>query len=428
MDLLIENPLLESFTTPHQTFPFDKIKQEHFLPALEEAIAQGKKDIDAIINNIAEPDFENTVVALDNAGALVDKVSAVMFNLNSAETNDELQKIVKEASPPLSDYSNDIRLNEILFQRIKKVFENRQSLNLDAESNTLLEKTYKGFSRNGANLNETDKAKLREIDKKLSELSLIFGEHILHETNTWLMEITDEKDLAGLPDFVCEAAKITAQEKNKSGWVFTLQTPSYLPFVTYAENRELRKKIAVAFNARAFHGDENDNQAIVKDLVKLRHERAKLLGYASHAHFVLEERMAGSPEKVIDFLEEMYNYAKPVAEKQMQELLEYAKRQGFTDEKLQRWDYAFYCEKLKKEKYAIDDEMLKPYFKLENVIEGVFTVADKLFGLHFRENKLIPVYHQEVTAYDVLDEKGNFVAVFYADFFPRTGKRNGAWM
>ncbi|MBC8110408.1 MAG: M3 family metallopeptidase, partial [Verrucomicrobia bacterium] len=242
------------------------------------------------------------------------------------------------------------------------------------------------------------------------------------------MEITDEKDLAGLPDFVCEAAKITAQEKNKSGWVFTLQTPSYLPFVTYAENRELRKKIAVAFNARAFHGDENDNQLIVKDLVKLRHERAKLLGYVSHAHFVLEERMAGSPEKVIAFLEEMYNYAKPVAEKQMQELLEYAESQGFTDEKLQRWDYAFYSEKLKKEKYAIDDEMLKPYFKLENVIEGVFTVASKLFGLQFKANKLIPVYHQEVTAYDVLDEKGDFVAVFYADFFPRTGKRNGAWM
>jgi peptidyl-dipeptidase Dcp len=424
-----ENPLLETrFSTPHETFPFDKIKNEHFLPALAEAMAQGRKEIAAIADNPQPPDFENTIVALDASGALLDRVSTVMFNLNGAETGNELQKIVKEASPLLSEYSNDIRLNQKLFQRIKKVYDKRESLKLDAESQTLLEKTYKSFARNGANLNETDKTQLREIDKQLSEISLTFGEHLLNETNTFFMEITEEKDLAGLPGFVRDAARLTAKEKSKTGWVFTLQQPSYLPFMTYSENRELRKKMALAYNSRAFHNDANDNRQEIKDLVRLRHERAKLLGYASHAHFVLEERMAGSPEKVTAFLEEMLGYAQPVAEKQMQELAAYAKKQGFPEDKLQRWDYAFYAEKLKKEKYTLNDEMLKPYFQLENVIQGVFTVANKLYGLQFKENKQIPVYHPDVKAYEVMDEAGKFVAVFYGDFFPRPGKRNGAWM
>lgn len=422
------NPLLQKFDTPHETFPFGKIKNEHLLPALHEAIAAGKNEVDAIANAATEPTFENTIAALDASGALADRVSTVMFNLNAAETNPELQKIVKEASPMLSEYGNDIRLNEQLFRRIKQVYDSRETLELDAESRTLLEKTYKGFSRNGANLNAADKEKLREIDKQLSQLGVQFGENVLNATNDYELEITGEKDLAGLPDFVREAARMTAKEKGRQGWVFTLQAPSYLPFMTYSENRELRKKLALAFNSRSFHGDKNDNQANVKQIVALRHQRAKLLGYASHAHFVLEERMAESPEKVTGFLEEMLGHAKPVAEKQMRELTEYARKNGFEDDRLERWDYAFYSEKLKKEKYAIDSEMLKPYFKLENVVNGVFTVAGKLYGLHFKENNRIPVYHPEVTAYEVTDEKGNFVSVFYADFFPRESKQNGAWM
>jgi len=423
-----ENPFLGKFNTLHETFPFGRIRNEHYLPALNEAIAKGKAEIDDIVNNPEAPTFENTVVALDSSGAMVDCVSAVMFNLNSAETNTELQKIVKEASSLLSEYGNDIRLNARLFERIKQLYDNRDTLSLDTESQTLLEKTYKSFSRNGANLNEGDKARLREIDMRLSELGLTFGEHVLDETNDFLMEITDENELVGLPDFAREAAKQTAREKGKEGWVFTLQAPSYLPFMTYAENRELRKKLFLAYNSRAFQGNENDNRTIVTEIVALRHRRAELLGYASHAHFVLEERMAGNPDKVTHFLNEMLGYAKPVAEQQMQELSEYAKKYGFTEDRLQRWDFSFYSEKLKKEKYAIDDEILKPYFKLENVIDGVFTIADKLFGLRFRENDAIDVYHPEVTAYEVTDENGNFVAVFYADFFPRAGKRNGAWM
>ncbi len=424
------NPFFVPFATPHETFPFDKIRNEHYLPALKKAIADGKAEIDAIVSNPGAPTLENTIVALDRSGTLVDKVSAVMFNLNSAETNAELQKIVKEASPLLSEYGNDIRLNQALFERIRQVYESMEELelNLDAESRTLLDKTYKSFSRNGANLHEGDKAKLREIDVRLSQLGLTFGEHVLNETNAFMLEITDENDLAGLPDFAREAARQTAKEKGKDGWVVTLQAPSYIPFMTYAENRELRKKLALAYNSRSFQNNENDNREIVKEIVELRHKRAQLLGYSTHADFVLEERMAGSAGKVMGFLEELLGHAKPVAEQQMQELTAYARSKGFADDRLQRWDFAFYSEKLKKEKYAIDDEILKPYFKLENVIDGVFSIAEKLFGLHFKQNPAIPVYHTEVTAYDVTDDNGNFVAVFYADFFPREGKRNGAWM
>lgn len=423
-----ENPFFSPFNTPHETLPFDKIKTEHLMPALQEALARGRKEIDAIANNSKAPTFENTIVALDQAGEMLSKVQSTMFNLNSAETSPELQKVVKEASPLLSEYNNDILLNAKLFARIKKLYEQRKTLKLDTESMTLLEKTYQQFARNGANLNEADKAKLREISKRLSELSLTFGENVLKETNEFILHLTDEKDLAGLPDFVKDAARLAAKQKNMEGWVFTLQQPSYAPFMTYSENRELRKKMFLAFSSKAFKGNANDNQAIIKEIVKLRHERAKLLGYASHAHFVLEERMAGTPEKVNAFLEEIFSYAKPVADKQMSELLAYAKKNGFTEERLQRWDYAFYAEKLKKEKYGIDNEALKPYFKLENVVEGTFTIANKLFGLTFKENKQIPVYHPEVKAYEVFDDKGQFVAVYYADFFPREGKRSGAWM
>ncbi|KOY88263.1 peptidase M3 [bacterium 336/3] len=424
----MNNPLLENWNTPFQTVPFDKIKNEHFVPALQYAIQEGKKEIENIANSSETPTFENTIVALDNSAMLVGRVAVIMSNLNSAETNPELQKITKETSPMLSEFENDVILNEKLFKRIKQVYDNKANLKLDNESSMLLEKTYKRFARNGANLNNTQKELLRSIDKNLSALFLQYGENVLNDTNEFLMELSTEQELAGLPDFVKEAAKQTAKKKNKTGYVFTLQAPSYLAFMTYSTNRDLRQKMFLAYSSRAFKNNKNNNTSTMTDIVKLRHQRARLLGYNNHAYFVLEERMAGTPETVNKFLDELYGYAKPVAEKQIQELLTYAKKQGFTDDKLQRWDYSFYSEKLKKEKFSIDNETLKPYFKLENVIAGAFDVANKLFGLTFKENKSIPIFHSEVKAYEVYDEKGSFIAILYTDFFPREGKRSGAWM
>jgi peptidyl-dipeptidase Dcp len=423
-----QNPFLAPYTTPHQTAPFDKVKNDDYLPAIKDGLAQGRKEVDTIVNNPAKPTFENTIIALEQSGELLGKVTSVLFNLNSAETSPEIQKIVKEVSPMLSEYGNDITLNEKLFARIKVVYDQRERLKLDAESAMLLEKAYKRFARNGANLDEKGKDRLRAIDKELSQLSLQFGENVLNETNEYTMLVTDEKDLVGLPDYVTEAAKATAKQKGKEGYIFTLQAPSYGPFMQYADNRDLRKKMFMAFNGRGFHGDKNDNSGIIDKLVKLRYERANLLGYPTHADFVLEESMAGSRSKVQSFLDELVGYARPAAEKQLAELTTYAKANGFTDDKLQAWDNSYYAEKLKKEKYDLDDETLKPYFKLENVLNGAFMVANKLYGITFKERKDIPVYNAEVKTFDVSDKDGKFLAVFYGDYFPRAGKRSGAWM
>ncbi|WP_223860654.1 M3 family metallopeptidase [Spirosoma validum] len=425
---MTQNPFLQPYSTPHQTAPFDKIKNNDYLPALKEGLAQGRKEVNAIVNNSAKPTFENTIVALEHSGELVGKVASVLFNLNSAETSPELQTIVKDVSPMLSEYSNDITLNEKLFARVKAVYDQRTSLQLDPESAMLLEKSYKRFARNGANLDAKSKERLREIDKDLSQLSLQFGENVLNETNEYVLVVEDEKDLAGLPDFAREAAKATAKQKGKSGWAFTLQAPSYGPFMQYADNRELRKELYLAYNGRSFHGDKNDNSTIIQKIVNLRFERANLLGYKTHADFVLEESMAGSKDKVQSFLDELVTYARPAAERQLAELTTYAKANGFTDDKLQAWDNNYYAEKLKKEKYDLDDETLKPYFKLENVLNGVFTVANKLYGITFKERTDIPVYNSEVKTFDVFDKDGKFLAVFYGDYFPREGKRSGAWM
>jgi Zn-dependent oligopeptidase len=422
------NPLLYPFSAPFDTPPFEQIKIEHFLPAMQEAIAKGKAEIQSITANGASPDFENTLEALERSGEVVGLISGIFFNLNSAETNDELQALAREISPLLSDYANDIMLDEALFARIKAVHDQKEDLLLSAEQKTLLEKTYKSFVRNGANLSEEQKQRLREIDKELSQLSLQFGERVLKETNAYSLEITDEQDLAGLPEHAIEAAAAEARERGKEGsWVFTLQFPSYLPFMTYADNRQLREKLFRAYGSRAFKGDEQDNQDTILKKVRLRHERAQLLGYASHADFVLEERMAESPQKVREFLDNLLGYAKPVAQQELQELTDYARSLGGPQE-LARWDISYYSEKLKKEKYAIDDEMLKPYFKLENVIEGVFQVAGRLYGLSFKPLQGVEVYHPDVQVFEVLDELNRHTAVFYADFFPRPGKRNGAWM
>ncbi|VAV84110.1 Dipeptidyl carboxypeptidase Dcp [hydrothermal vent metagenome] len=421
------NPLNQYFSTPCNTAPFSKIKTEDFLPAFKKAITKAKAEIDAIVNNPDAPNFENTLEALDFSGQELNRISSIFFNLNSAETNDAIQKIAQDVSPLLSEFSNDIALNEKLFQRVKAVYNMKDTLDLTEEQKTLLITNYKSFSRNGANLPEDEKEKLRKIDKELSQLKLKFGEHVLAETNNFEMLITNESDLSGLPDGAKEAAKQLAESKRKKGWLFTLDYPSYIPFMTYADNRELRKTLSLAFGSKAFKGDALDNQDIVLKIVKLRYERAQLLGYKTHAHFVLEERMAKTPEKVQEFLNDLLEKAKPAAEREFANLQDFAKELDGVDT-LQKWDSAYYSEKLKQKLFSLDDEQLKPYFKLENVIQGVFTVAHKLYDLNFEEIHDIDTYHDDVLTYKVTDKNGDLVSIFYADFFPREGKRNGAWM
>jgi Zn-dependent oligopeptidase len=419
--------LTHHFNTKYNTAPFSKIKNEDFLPAFQKGIELAKAEIDAIIRNPIKPSFENTIEALDFSGDVLDRISSIFFNLNSAETSDEMQKIAQEVSPLLSEFGNDIRLNPDLFARVKAVYEQREHLNLNPEQTTLLDKKYKSFSRNGANLPEDKKNQLREIDKELSKLSLQFGENVLAETHAFELHITDENDLAGLPEGTREAAHSLAKSQEKEGWIFTLDHPSYIPFVTYADNRELRKKMAIAFGARAFQNNEFDNQEIVLKIAKLRFDRAQVLGYKTHSHFVLEERMAETPEKVISFSNDLLAKAKPAAEKEFAQLTAFAKELDGI-EKLEKWDGAYYSEKLKQQLFSLDDEILKPYFQLEKVLDGAFTVAQKLYGITFEEIFEIDKYHEDVKTYEVKDEDDQLVAVFYADFFPRKGKRNGAWM
>ena len=421
------NILTSSFSTPYNSAPFSKIKPEYFKPAIIHCISEARTEIDAITNDHNVPTFENTIEALEFSGEQLDRVTSLFFNLNSAETNDTIQKIAQEISPLLSEFSNDIMLNEKLFERVKEVYQNKDALTLTTEQRTLLDKKYKSFSRNGANLHETDKNSLREIDKELSQLKLKFGENVLAETNKYELLISDENDLSGLPDGAKEAAKQMAESKGLEGWLITLDYPSYIPFMTYADNRDLREELSKAFGSKAFKNDELDNQNIVLRIANLRHQRAVLLGYESHAHFVLEERMAETPQKVNSFLNELLEKAKPAALREFKALENFAKDIDNIDQ-LQKWDSAYYSEKLKQKLFDLDDEQLKPYFKLENVIEGAFTVAQKLFGLEFREITSIDTYHDDVMTYEVVDEEGVLVSLFYADFFPRSGKRNGAWM
>ncbi|CAM2790559.1 peptidyl-dipeptidase Dcp [Flavobacterium succinicans] len=416
-----------TFNTKYNTAPFSQIKLEDYKPAFIENIAAAKAEIDTIINNPAAPTFENTIEALDFSGNALDRLSSIFFNLNSAETCDEMQKIAQEVSPLLTEFSNDITLNEALFQRIKSVYEQKDTLNLSPEQATLLDKKFKSFSRNGALLSEEDKLKLREIDTELAKLKLTFSENVLAETNNYQLHLTNEADLKGLPEGAIEAASALAKSKDLEGWIFTLDFPSYIPFVTYADNRELRAAIAIAAGKKAFQNNEFDNQAIALKIAKLRFERANLLGYETHSHFVLEERMAQHPDKVKSFLNDLFTKAKPAAEKEFAELSAFAKDLDGI-EQLEKWDGAYYAEKLKQKLFNLDDEKLKPYFQLENVLNGTFTIANKLFGLTFTEIFDIDKYHEEVTTYEVKDEFGELVAIFYADFFPRKGKRNGAWM
>lgn len=419
--------LTSTFNTKHNTAPFSQIKMEDYQPAFEENIAKARAEIDAIINNSEASTFENTIEALDFSRQELDRLSSIFFNLNSAETCDEMQKIAQNVSPLLTAFGNDISLNEDLFKRVKAVYEQKDKLNLTPEQATLLDKKYKSFTRNGALLSEDKKEILREIDKTLAKLKLTFGENVLAETNSYKLHISHEADLQGLPDGAKEMARSLAKADDLEGWLFTLDFPSYLPFVTYIDNRELRKEMAIAAGKKAFQENDYDNQEIVKNIVKLRHERAQLLGYSSHAHFVLEERMAQNPEKVQSFFNDLLEKAKPAAQKEFAELTAFAKEiDGL--ESLEKWDGAYYSEKLKQKLFSLDDEILKPYFQLENVLNGAFTVAEKLFGITFKEVFDIDKYHANVQTFEVLDFEGKLVAIFYSDFFPRKGKRNGAWM
>ena len=419
--------LTEKFQTQHNTAPFSQIKLEDYQPAFEENIAKARAEVDTITNNSAEPTFENTIEALDYSGEALDRLSSIFFNLNSAETSDEMQKIAQDVSPLLTAFSNDIALNEDLFKRVKAVYEQKDRLKLSPEQATLLDKKFKSFSRNGALLPDDKKVRLREIDAELAKLKLTYGENVLAETNNYQLHITDIINLKGLPEGTVDAAASVAKSKNLEGWVFTLDYPSYIPFVTYADNRELRKEIAVANGKKGFQNNEFDNKEITLKIAKLRYERANLLGYKTHSDFVLEERMAQTPEKVKLFLNDLLSKAKPAAEKEFAQLTAFAKELDGIDP-LEKWDGAYYSEKLKQRLFDFDDEKLKPYFKLDNVLNGAFMIAEKLFGLTFKEIFDIDKYHQEVQTFEVLDFEGKLVAIFYTDFFPRKGKRNGAWM
>jgi peptidyl-dipeptidase Dcp len=421
------NVLKAPFNTRYETAPFSKIRNIDFIPAFEKAIAEAKKSIDIISSNQSSPNFENTIEALEFSSLFLEQISSIFFNLNAAETNDKIQKIAQEISPKLTSFSNDITLNENLFFRIRKIYESNSKSELTTEQKTLLEKKYKSFLRNGANLNSSEKINLRDIDNKLSVLSLKFGENLLAETNRFRLHVTNKNDLDGLPEFAVNAGKILAEKENKRGWLFSLDYPSYIPFITYIKNRELRKKMVLAFGKRGFCCDEFDNQEIILNIVELRHKRANLLGYKTHVDYMLEERMAKSSKNVITFLNKLKTKALKKAKYEFLELSAFAKKIDGID-KLEKWDNSYYSEKLKKEKFDIDDTTLKPYFKLENVLDGVFKIAEKLFEIQFTKSTEIDTYHKDVSSYKVINKVGDLVAIFYTDFFPRPGKRNGAWM
>ena len=422
----MSNPLLEVSTHRYNAPAFDKIKTEHYLPAFEAAIAEGKAEIAAIADNTEEPTFENTILALNYAGGKLSLVSGIFYNINEADTNDEMQKIAETVSPMMTEYSLSTILNEKLFERIKKVYEQRDSLNLGQEEARLLEQTYKQFANNGANLKGEDKEKFTKIQEELSLLSLKFGSNVLASTNAFTLHITDSTELVGLPAFVVAGGAAEAKSRGLEGWVYTLQYPSSGPFMKFSANRALREKMWRASNSEAL-GGEHDNQAIVKRMAELRLQEANLLGHKLYSDYVLEDNMAKSTEIVNDFLADLLKKSLPFAKKDVEAVQQYANAHGL-EGKLMPWDFSYYSEQLKNEKYSISDEALKPYFKLENVKQAVFALADSLYGLKFELAKDIPGYHPEVEVYDVKDASGRHMAVFYTDFYPRESKRGGAWM
>lgn len=423
-----KNPFFGKYKTPHETIPFDKIELKHYEPAFDEGIKERKQEIDKIISNPETPTFENTIVALEHSGQLLNKVSSAFFNLLSAESNDKMMEISQRVSPKLSESSNDVILNEKLFDRIKNVYEQRDKLHLNTEEAKLLQETYENFARNGANLNSEDKEKFRRLKAEENKLTLTFDQNVLKDQNSYEMLLTDEADLEGLPESIREAAALQAKEKGKSGWLFDLTAPSYIPFMRYSSKRNLREKLYKAYMAIGNKGDQYDNKEIIKKIVNTRLAIANLLGYKTYADYALHRRMAKNPENVYKLLNDLLEAYRPTA------INEYNRVQGFamgTEGKkftVMPWDWNYYSEKLKDMTFNINDEMTRPYFELSNVKKGVFGLATQLYGITFKENKEIPVYHPDVTPYEVYDADGKFLAVLYTDFHPREGKQSGAWM
>ena len=425
---IMANPLLEPFKTPFGVPPFDKIKNDHFVPAFKESMAKHNQEIDAIINNTQDPNFANTIEALEYSGALLNDVSTIFFNLNSVNTSSELQAIAREVAPLLSAHTDEIIMNEKLFKKVKQVYDNKSKFNLNPIETKLLDDTYRNFVREGANLSKNDKEKLKEINQKLSLLTLKFGENVLKDVNSFQLVIENKNDLDGLPEAVIEGAAETAKQKGLDGkWIFTLQNPSVMPFLQYANNRELRKKMQQAYVNRGNNNNEYDNKSVINEIVNLRLVRANLLGYKSHAEYSLEETMAKTTDKVMDLLNRMWEPALKVAKKEAADMQKLMNASG-RDLKLEAWDWRYYAEKVRKEKYDLDEEELKPYFKLENVKQGIFDLTGKLFGITYKERKDIPKYHEDAMVYEVLKEDGSHLGILYMDFHPRASKRSGAWM
>ena len=420
------NPLLQESTLPYGAPQFDKIKSEHYMPAFKEGIAQAKAEIDAIVANSAQPDFENTIEAMERSGKTLNKVSSIFFNLLEADSDETLQQIAEEVSPLLNDYQMYVSLNEKLFARVKSVWERKEGLGLAQDQMTLLEKTYKSFTRGGANLQGEDRQKYAQLSEQLSLATIRFGRNVLAATNAYKLNITDEAKLTGMPDYLKELGKQTAEEAGQQGWTFDLSYPSYGPFMRFCDDRELRKEMYLAYNSRGLK-EEGDNTELVKEIASLRLQIANLLGYETYAHYALEERMLKTPSQVNGFLEDLLQASLPKARKEVKAIQDYAAAHGFKGE-LQSWDFSYWSEKLKNERYTISDAELKPYFRLDDCIDAVFGLAGKLYGLSFEERSDIPVYHPDVKVYDVKNEQGRHMALFYVDFFPRASKRNGAWM
>lgn len=422
----MSNNLVEKFNTPYESIPFENIKHEDFKPAIEQAIEDAKNEINEIVQNTDPPNFVNTIVALENVGKKLTIISSTFFNLNSAETNDYLQSLAEEISPMLTEYANDIILNEQLFEKIKIVYDTTLKSKLSQEEVRLLDKTYKDFSKNGALLSSEDKNNLRQISNELAILSVKFGQNVLKETNDYFLHISESKDMEGIPESIKEMAKQEAEIRNLKGWVFTLHYPSYVPFITYSANRELRKEIYTAYMQRACKNNEYNNEDIIHKIVELRSKKAKLLGFKTYADLILQERMASAPKLVYDFLYDLLHKAKPFAQKEIQDLKNIASRDGIIE--MMPYDHAYYAEKLRQEKFSFSEEELKPYFPLHQVLNAAFDVAKKLYGLTFIEKEDIQKYHSEVKVYEVINDKGKHQALLYTDFFPREGKRAGAWM
>lgn len=423
-----ENPFFAEWETPFGVPPFDKIKNEHYRPAFEKGIEELRNEVNSIANSEEDPTFANTLEAMEANGELLNKVSSVFYNLTSANTNDSLQAIARDIAPELSKVQDDIYLNAKLFERIKAVYDKRNSLGLNTEEMTLLTDTYKSFVRGGANLNEEDKEKLREINERLSVLSVQFGENLLAETNAFELVIDNEEDLSGLPDNVIATAAEEASSRDYEGkWVFTVQKPSMIPFLQYADNRDLREKIMKGYINRGDHNNEYDNKEVLKEMANLRLKKANLLGYETHAHYVLEDRMAKNPENVYELMDKVWEPALNMAKKEAYELQQMIYEEGH-DFKLKPWDWWYYAEKVKQSKYSLDEEEVRPYLQMENVREGAFMLAEKLFGIKFVKRTDLPVYHPEVETFEVHDADGSLLAIYYTDYYPRASKRAGAWM